>query len=1163
MDSILAIDLGAANVRLGIFEKGEAKVIKLANVKPNVIVGRYAMDSSPESIAYGATYVNLSSQSIWYNHPLHGKYSFTSETWTRQQVIATLLKEAIKLAKLPRKPENIIVVSVPDFADQHYRQLILQAAKLSNLNVELINHNIATALAYANVAKDFGDHNVLIINFGAGSMSASLFNKTQKKISLVSTAGSCTIGTEEFVLCLMEYYLKKISIIYRSDKKRLKTIRKEVCKVIEELSFSIETHFDSKIQPEYAVVLGASIKSAVLNKRLDEPIFQIPNYANQNIYVSLEHCEVSLVSAGAILPLNSGLEPDIEFKDSTQLSPNIPMSARSVDGTRTPIGTITTNGRQLYFSMDNNGVLNAWNDSTKLTVAVNLNFTTANLETHLLSEDSLKEVEKNMIQKECLQLLFYIARSVSGKVPNDNESAESLQNLITNYFQSSFNDIMRLEKTKICSEYVLLQNEIIDISLNLTQNKVVDESEVVRLVNQANNYILRLKCLAMMKELVQLVTGKTPPLPINEFRDIDALYNILCSHIKMELNSFEQFCKTNVHKDLKDVYQDLERYAKQLTLMKLIDKHIMIQLANEFNENVKQLNSLHRLVQLVYSITGQTQNGFIENTNVLLESLTSHFNSLFKAFCSLNDTKDYKDLHEIQEDLKSYAMQLYNGTTVEETQISCLLNNFGNIQNRLSCLQILVQIVYILYERETNEPKDPQTQFNLICGYLKGWDDYRKSKVYRDLFSMHDSLKEDARQLSNSIMVDERTSNIVSLAKLIKNEEGKLRSIQMFADIIKDLMNENIPIMEDKDFILKMHKKIMDHLNTMEAYIDEVRKTKEYKEFIVLKSEITTFIDQLINKQHVETSTIHQLICDIKEKFNCLRCIQLLVQVVQEFTGQSHNFYAMEEIKPTDLVHQLLKKLINTIDCYQILIDLIEYYAIKAIESFNIDNLIYILADVIDDRLKLYKDLKNFKEYKELCKLFTELRNEACKLTSVDHIDETNINHLRLQIKENECILLLKNLFKEIMDEKLTLSDLSFTNGLQNWIESLSKFFEKDLHDYAYLDETKEYKEFDYAQQELMNYAKQLSNMKMVDKQGLEDIMSRVKTLQKYLKQMKNKIKPKNVPNERKRYDDVDTSQAYSIPRSTVATERGSRDEVMEVDTSQGSSSHYSWRPSI
>lgn len=78
--------------------------------------------------------------------------------------------------------------------------------------------------------------------------------------------------------------------------------------------------FDSKIQPEYAVVLGASIKSAVLNKRLDEPIFQIPNYANQNVYASFEHCQVSLIGASTILPLNSGLEPNIEFKGSTQLS---------------------------------------------------------------------------------------------------------------------------------------------------------------------------------------------------------------------------------------------------------------------------------------------------------------------------------------------------------------------------------------------------------------------------------------------------------------------------------------------------------------------------------------------------------------------------------------------------------------------------------------------------------------------------------------------------------------------------------------------------------------------------------------------------------------------------------------------------------------------------
>ncbi|XP_055936976.1 hypoxia up-regulated protein 1-like [Argiope bruennichi] len=111
-------------------------------------------------------------QSIVFTHP-------EGMEFTVEELMAMILKQAQEIAqKAAGQPIKDAVITVPPFFNQAERRAMLQAAKLSGLNVlQLINSNTAVALNYGVFRRrDFNETptNILFYDMGAGSTVATV-----------------------------------------------------------------------------------------------------------------------------------------------------------------------------------------------------------------------------------------------------------------------------------------------------------------------------------------------------------------------------------------------------------------------------------------------------------------------------------------------------------------------------------------------------------------------------------------------------------------------------------------------------------------------------------------------------------------------------------------------------------------------------------------------------------------------------------------------------------------------------------------------------------------------------------------------------------------------------------------------------------------------------
>uniref|UniRef100_A0A914W8E9 Uncharacterized protein n=1 Tax=Plectus sambesii TaxID=2011161 RepID=A0A914W8E9_9BILA len=307
---IVAIDLGAYDMRISAvlnrqplllpFKNWKQKCSSTVAVKQDtVIVGDSAINNPPDAIAFGACRANGPPTSdVWFNQPNNGVYTFPSrpdDRWYRQQIISELLKEAVTNASTYLKEKiDDVMITVPDHAGQHYRQLLLQAAEIAELNVvQLINQSTAAAAWYWTATKHISVHNVLFVNFGASNISAAVMVKSLDQIRPVSAAGDTTLGGEELTQQLMRYFLKKINNNkyqqqeqqekhqqHINNKKFLKQLRQDCEKAINELSTSVEAHvevifFDDEIHSE---TLSRLQFESICHKQFDR-VAQIVNAA--------------------------------------------------------------------------------------------------------------------------------------------------------------------------------------------------------------------------------------------------------------------------------------------------------------------------------------------------------------------------------------------------------------------------------------------------------------------------------------------------------------------------------------------------------------------------------------------------------------------------------------------------------------------------------------------------------------------------------------------------------------------------------------------------------------------------------------------------------------------------------------------------------------------
>jgi len=145
-------------------------------------------------------------------------YNEADDSFFYPEEIATQLfmsfkhKSEIYLSKKFDCDTNIkdAVISVPAYFNKNQREIIKKCAEMANLNIlRLINEPTAAALCYGLGKNMSKSSNVLVYDFGGGTLDISLLNISEGVFEVLGSCGNSNLGGSDFDRVIMEYCIKK------------------------------------------------------------------------------------------------------------------------------------------------------------------------------------------------------------------------------------------------------------------------------------------------------------------------------------------------------------------------------------------------------------------------------------------------------------------------------------------------------------------------------------------------------------------------------------------------------------------------------------------------------------------------------------------------------------------------------------------------------------------------------------------------------------------------------------------------------------------------------------------------------------------------------------------------------------------------------------------
>ena len=260
MSKIIGIDLGTSNSAAAYMEAGKPKMIPSAEGTTSVggkafpsyvaftkdgelLVGEPARRqavANPEGTVFGAKR----------KMGTDFKYRIFSKEYTPQQISAFILQKIKKDAEmfLGDKVDKA-VITVPAYFNDAQRQATKDAGRIAGLEVlRLVNEPTAASLAYGLDKIKEKDQQVLVFDFGAGTLDVTIMNFGQGVFEVLSTSGDTQLGGSDMDEILINYVLsefkKDTGIDLSRDKMAMQRIKEAVEKAKIELSSTLETEIN-------------------------------------------------------------------------------------------------------------------------------------------------------------------------------------------------------------------------------------------------------------------------------------------------------------------------------------------------------------------------------------------------------------------------------------------------------------------------------------------------------------------------------------------------------------------------------------------------------------------------------------------------------------------------------------------------------------------------------------------------------------------------------------------------------------------------------------------------------------------------------------------------------------------------------------------------------
>jgi len=260
MSKVIGIDLGTSNSAAAYMEAGKPKMIPSA--EGTTLVGGKAFPSCVAITKDGQLLVGEPARRQAVANPegtvIGAKrkmgtdfvYHIGGKDYTPQQISAFILQKIKKDAEmfLGDKVERA-VITVPAYFNDAQRQATKDAGRIAGLEVlRLVNEPTAAALAYGLDKTKEKDQQVLVFDFGAGTLDVTIMNFGQGVFEVRSTSGDTQLGGSDMDEALMNYILsefkKEEGIDLSKDKMAMQRIREAAEKAKIELSSTLETEIN-------------------------------------------------------------------------------------------------------------------------------------------------------------------------------------------------------------------------------------------------------------------------------------------------------------------------------------------------------------------------------------------------------------------------------------------------------------------------------------------------------------------------------------------------------------------------------------------------------------------------------------------------------------------------------------------------------------------------------------------------------------------------------------------------------------------------------------------------------------------------------------------------------------------------------------------------------
>ncbi|MDE7273606.1 MAG: Hsp70 family protein [Lachnospiraceae bacterium] len=275
--AIIGIDLGTTNSLACIYRDGRAELI------PNEL-GDYKTSSAVSVLEDGTVLIGAAAKERLVSHPESTAASF--KIWMGTKKIITLSNRrfqpeelsALVLRQLMEdagrylgEPVEEAVISVPAYFNDDQRCATKLAAQLAGLTVKrLINEPSAAAL-YHRYSTQNGDGQMMIVDFGGGTLDVSIVDCFENIIEITTIAGDNRLGGNDIDRAIAAHFCRENNLV---EDQMEPSLRASLYRQVETAKIALSGSSEVVISLWQGEMQYSLVLTDELLRRLCEPIFQ-------------------------------------------------------------------------------------------------------------------------------------------------------------------------------------------------------------------------------------------------------------------------------------------------------------------------------------------------------------------------------------------------------------------------------------------------------------------------------------------------------------------------------------------------------------------------------------------------------------------------------------------------------------------------------------------------------------------------------------------------------------------------------------------------------------------------------------------------------------------------------------------------------------------------